>query len=107
MFTPKTIYERQIEKDPLKINCALVLDPGHVILGAEDGLMICDCAEEVLLRLGERKVTYLERCDNLVVYMGMAKYYQLFITVLINHRSKKSLSMCHTLRPSSWSQTRS
>lgn len=71
MFTPRVIYERQVEKDALKINCALVLDPGHVLLGAEDGLMIFDCAEENLHKLGERKVTYLERCDSMVVYMGM------------------------------------
>ena len=71
MFTPRIVYERQVEKDALKINCALVLDPSHILLGAEDGLMIFDCAEENLVRLGERKVTYLERCDSMIVYMGM------------------------------------
>ena len=71
MFTPKIIYERQVEKDALKINCAIVLDPSHILLGAEDGLIIFDCAEEGLLKLGERKVTHLERCDNMIVYMGM------------------------------------
>ena len=48
-----------------------MLDPGHVLLGAEDGLVIFDCTEESLLRLGERKVTYLDRCDSMIVYMGM------------------------------------
>lgn len=71
MFTPRRIYEQQVEKDAIKINCALVLDPLRVLLGAEDGLMMFDCNEEVPLKLGERKVTYLERCENIIVYMGM------------------------------------
>ena len=70
MFTPKRIYEQQVEKDAIKINCALVLDPVRILLGTEDGLMIFDCNEEVPLKIGERKVTYLERCENLIVYMG-------------------------------------
>ena len=70
MFTPRSIHDQLVEKDAVKINCALVLDSSHVLLGVEDGLMIFDCNEENLLRLGERKVTYLDRCNSMIVYMG-------------------------------------
>lgn len=77
MFTPRMIHEQPTEKDAVKVNCALVLDPSHVLLGAEDGLMIYDF-EEVPLKLGEKKITYLERCDSMIVYMGMICCHLLF-----------------------------
>ena len=71
IFTPRRIYEQQVEKDAIKINCALILDPVRVLLGTEDGLIMFDCNEDSVLKLGEKKVTYLERCENIIVYMGM------------------------------------
>ena len=88
MFTPKLIYEQQVEKDAVKINCALVLNSDHVLLGAEDGLMILGSGEEHPVRLGERKVTYLERCDNMIVYMGT-------VIVVILYRQLKCLLFKH------------
>ena len=86
MFTPKLIYEQLSEKDAVKINCALVLNPSHVLLGAEDGLMLLDVTaseDNMMLRLGERKVTHLERCEKMIVYMGMTLLHALVYGLLI------------------------
>ena len=90
MFTPKLVYEQLSEKDAVKINCALVLDPSHVLLGAEDGLLLLDVTaseDNMVLKLGERKVTHLERCESMIVYMGMKLFCTLIVsyhTVLVN-----------------------
>jgi len=65
------IYERPADKDGLRFSCAAVLDANRILLGGEEGVLLFDCTEEILQKLGERKVTHLERCEQLVVFMGM------------------------------------
>ncbi|XP_065912103.1 serine/threonine-protein kinase MRCK alpha-like [Dysidea avara] len=70
IFTPRVICERPADKDGLRFSCATVLDTNRILLGGEEGLLLFDCTEETLQKLGERKVTYLERCEQLIVFMG-------------------------------------
>ena len=65
------IYEQPFDKDGLKFSCAAVLDSNRIFLGGEDGLLLFDCTEETLQRLGERRISHLERCEQFIVFMGM------------------------------------